>query len=106
MNISCLLFGLIMAVCGLLFWTGHGHKHIRAWKQMSEAERAQIRILPLCRNIGGMLFLCSALLLLSGLSATFRERAFHWGIVLWMLLCIADLYWIEKSGRYRADETR
>lgn len=100
MNITCIIFGLLFCVAGIAFSVGKGHIHLAAWKSMSEDEKAKIRIVPLCRNIGGMITLCGVIFLLDGLWATFKEHAFVWAMILWMIAAGADVYFISKSNRY------
>ena len=100
MNISCIAFGVIFCIAGAIFGMGRGHIHLKAWKAMPEEERAKIRILPLCRNIGMMIVLCGVIFLLGGFWTAFKESAFIWTMILWMIAAGADVYLMEKSNRY------
>lgn len=73
---------------------------IAAWRQMSEAEKNAVDIVPLCRNIGGMIMLCGLIFLAAGVSEGFLRHAFVWAMIVWMLLSGFDVWYIEKSGRY------
>lgn len=100
MNITCIAFGAIFSVAGIVFGTGKGHIHLKAWKSMPEEERAKIRIVPLCRNIGAMIVLCGIIFLLGGFWAAFKNTAFVWAMIVWMTGACVDVYLIEKSKRY------
>ena len=100
MHYTYFLFGLLISAFGILFALGKCHGHLAAWKQMTEAEKAAIRIVPLCRNVGGMILLCGILFLLGGVSPVFQAHAFLWAKVLWMIAAWMDVRWISKSGRY------
>ena len=100
MNISCIAFGVIFCIAGVLFGTGKGHIHLKAWKSMPQEERVQIKIVPLCRNIGMMIVLCGIIFLLSGFWAAFKNNAFIWAMIVWMIAAGIDVYLIGKSSRY------
>lgn len=101
MEPSCILFGILFLGAGILFALGKIHTHIAAWKQMSEMEREAIDIIPLCRNIGGMIALCGLIFLLSGISSAVLEHAFVWLMILWLLAAGFDVYYIGRDGRYK-----
>lgn len=100
MNISCLLFGILFLTAGALFALGRLHERIAAWQKMSEAERHAVDIVPLCRNIGGMIMLCGLIFLAAGVFDGFFRHAFVWAMIAWMILSGFDVWYIEKSGRY------
>ena len=100
MNLTCLVFGLLFTAAGLLFGAGKLHSRLEAWRAMPEEERDKIRIEALCRNIGGMIGLCGVLFLLAGLSTAFQETCFVWSMILWLVAAGADVWWIEKRGKY------
>ncbi len=103
MNGTCLIFGILFLGAGIAFFTGKAHVHMKAWKRMPEEEKAGIRIVPLCRNIGMVIGLAGLVFLASGISASFKSNFFTWGMIAWMVICGADLIFIEKSGRYKRD---
>ena len=100
MTLTCLFFGLLFILSGTLFACGHGHTHLAAWKKMSSAEQAAIRIGPLCRNIGGMICLSGGILLLKGLWPGFSHQAFLLCMAAWLIAAALDVRFIETSGRY------
>lgn len=67
---------------------------------MPQQEKAKIRIKPLCRNIGTAIFLCGLLFLTSGLWSGFKDHAFVWAMIAWLLFAGIDVYYIGKSSRY------
>lgn len=101
MDFTCLVFGLLFCTAGIVFAFGKGHIHLQAWKQMPPDEKAKIRILPLCRNIGGMIALCGVIFVSAGVWEQFQTSAFVWTMIAWMALAAADVYYIGKSSRYR-----
>ena len=51
MDFTCILFGLLFSIYGILFSTGKIHVHLSAWKNMPEEEKQKIIIGALCLNI-------------------------------------------------------
>ncbi len=100
MNITCLFFGIAFLTAGAVFFLGKAHIHISAWKNMQSYEKEKIRILPLCRNIGISIAVCGLIFLIGGLSACFKDHAFVWAMIMWLILSGIDVYYIGKSGRY------
>lgn len=100
MNMTCILFGGIFVAAGALFYFGRGHTRLWAFKQMTDEEKKAIAIGPLCRNVGSMIALCGLIFLAAGLWEPFKERAFTWCIIGWLVLSGADVYLIGK-GRYQ-----
>ncbi len=100
MDLACLVFGILFIVAGVLFAFGRLHTRLRAWKVMSPEDRNAIRILPLCRNIGGMIALCGGIFLLGGIYRAFRERGFTAAMILWLIMAGIDVWQIGRSGRY------
>ena len=100
MDLTCLVFGVLFTSAGLLFRRGKLHVRLAAWQAMPEEEREKLDVGGLCRNIGGMIALCGLIFLLAGLVPHFEEKFFVWSMVLWLILSGADLYWIEKRGKY------
>ena len=103
MNATCLIFGFLFVVAGSVFAAGRGHIHLAAWKSMTDSEKAGIRIQSLCRNIGCMFALCGLIFLTSGVWDTFKDKAFIWCMVAWLILAGMDVYYIERSGRYKIE---
>ena len=100
MNITCICFGILFIAVGAFFFFGKGHTHLAAWKNTPDAEKEKVNILPLCRNIGCMIALCGMIFLVSGLWIAFKEAAFVWSMVIWLVLSGVDVYFIGKSKRY------
>ena len=100
MNLSCILFGMIFIVTGALFADGRLHERLKGWQQMSAKEREEVDILPLCRNIGGMIAFCGMIFLAAGLSVGFLKHVFVWAMIIWFVLSGIDIWYIGKSGRY------
>ncbi len=100
MNVTCIILGVVFCIAGMAFFIGKGHIWLNAWKNMPEDEKIKIRILPLCRNIGGMVMLCGGIFFISGLSAAFKSHVFIWAMIAWLILAGLDVYYIGKSKRY------
>ena len=104
MNFTCILFGSIFLAAGTLFAAGKLHRHITAWKNMPVEEKRRIRIVPLCRNIGGLIALSGVIFLTSGFWQVFRENFFVITMIGWMIAAGIDLFFIEKKHRYEINE--
>ena len=100
MNVTCIFFGILFLITGILFAAGKLHTHITAWKNMSEEEKGRIRIIPLCINIGGFIALSGLLFLINGFWQGFRDHLFVISMVLWMILAGMDVFFIEKKHWY------
>ncbi|MDD3184501.1 MAG: DUF3784 domain-containing protein [Anaerostipes sp.] len=100
MNITCICFGILFLVAGSMFFIGKGHIHISAWKEMTDVEKEKVDIVPLCRNIGGVISLCGFIFLISGLWIAFKNHVFVWSMIIWLIVAGTDVYFIGKSKRY------
>ena len=100
MDLTCLMFGLMFFGVGILFILGKLHVHMSVWRTMTRAERARIRVEALRCNIGCMIALCGIVFLLAGLSPVFKERFFTWAMIAWLIGSGADIWYIEKKGKY------
>lgn len=100
MDLVYIAFGLIFSVFGVLFAYGKVLPYLKAWQNMSEEEKAQIRIEPLCRNIGIMIVLSGLIFFFRGMIPGFSHSLFIALIVAWLVGAGFDCYWIEKSARY------
>lgn len=100
MNITSICFGLVFLIGGIIFFLGRGHIKLSAWKAMSDKEKSQINIKPLCRNIGGMIMICGVIFIVSGLWGRFQDKFFIWSMVIWLIVAGVDVYFIGKSQRY------
>lgn len=101
MDFTCLFFGIVFLLIGILFAYGKLHTHIKAWTAMPEDEKEKINIRPLCMNIGSMISLCGDVFLAAGLFPFFRSRLFVRCMIFWMIAAGIDAYFIGKNGRYR-----
>ena len=103
MNITCIFFGIIFLGAGGMFAAGMLHEHISAWRNMPNEEKNKIKIIPLCRNIGGMIALSGVIFLINGLCQGFRDHLFVISMVAWLILSGADLFLIEKKHWYEVN---
>lgn len=101
MNGTFLALGALFAAAGAFVYTGRALKHLAAWNAMSPQEQRRIRAGALCRNAGTVIAASGLLFLIGGVWPLFRERAFIWCILIWLVLAGADVCWMERSGRYR-----
>ncbi len=104
MNLFDLIFGVIFLVLGIVFGFTKSYTHLKAWKAMPEKDRAKVKIVPLCRNVGGMIALAGILFLLKGAISGYGDRAFVITMVAWLVLAGIDVAFITKSKRYRNEE--
>lgn len=100
MDFTCLFFGVLFSVSGILFALEKGHVHLAAWKRMPPEEKEKINIRPLCRNIGAMILLSGVIFLLKGLWPEFKNRWFVFVMITWLILAGLDSWYITKSNRY------
>lgn len=104
MNIPFLFLGIIFLGFGIYFYSGRALVHLSAWQAMDETERRHIRIIPLCQNVGMVIGASGLIFILGALWATFRQSAFIWCMILWLVAAGIDVYWIGKSGRYNISD--
>ncbi len=100
MNISCVAFGSLFLVAGLLFGKGKLHGHLAAWKAMAPEEKAKIDIIPLCRNIGGVIALSGLIFLAKGVTTLLSDGLFVGAMVAWFILAGIDVWYISSGKRY------
>lgn len=98
--VYCYVFSAIMLIAGLVFFTGKGAPYIKGYTSMTEDEKKNIDIKALCRNLGVVLMLLAAVLAAAGYSEPFRLNGLRWAMIGWMVLCCADVLYINKSKRY------
>ncbi len=101
MDYTCILFGAVFIIAGIVFAFGKIYNRLSAWKNMSEKERKEINIVPLCRNIGLVIVLSGIIFLVKGLWSGFSNSAFIIAMVVWLILAGVDVWYISKSKRYR-----
>lgn len=102
MNFTCIFFGVVFCIAGIVFACGKAHIHLAAWKAMPQEEKDKINIVPLCRNIGGVIALCGLIFLVSGLWMGFKDHFFGYAMVAWLVFAGVDVYCIGKKDRYRS----
>lgn len=102
MNYTCVFFGVLFLVAGILFACGKLHIHLSVWKKMPDEEKSKIHIRPVCLNIGIMVMLNGLIFLLRGLIAEFTSDLFTIAIVIWMIVAGLDVWYISKSKRFSA----
>lgn len=100
MDFTCIFFGVVFIMTGILFAFGKCHIYLSAWKNMPQQEKENIRIGPLCRNIGGIIALSGIIFLSKGLFPAFENRCFVAAMILWLILAGFDVWYINKSNRY------
>lgn len=100
MDLTCLVLGAIFLIAGLAFASGKLHTHMAAWKNMPEEEKAQINIVPLCRNIGYIIAISGVIFLLKGFFSDYIGQYFVWAMIVWLIIAGIDVWRIEKSNRY------
>lgn len=101
MNITCILFGLLFIGFGILFAMGKLHEFITPWKSLSEQEKNEIAIQPLCVNIGEIIALSGIILFINGIIPEFKS---HWlviSMIAWFVIAGFDLWYIEKSKKFK-----
>lgn len=70
-------------------------------ENMPQKEKDKLRIIPLCRNIGGIITLNGVIFLVKGFLPLFSSHWFVYAMIAWMILAGLDVWYIEKSNRYR-----
>lgn len=101
MNFSCIVFGITFIAAGIIFAIGKWHIHLSAWKNMTEEEKSEINIIPLCRNIGAVIMLGGVIFLLKAFIPAFAGKLFIVFMILWLIGAGCDLAYITKSKRYQ-----
>ena len=101
MDYTCIFFGVLFTIAGVVFAFGKGHIYLSAWKNMPKEEKEKIRITPLCRNIGEVIALNGIIFLMKGLWAGFSNHWFVCAMIAWLVVAGLDVWYISKSNRYR-----
>lgn len=101
MNITCIIFGILFIAAGIMFFIGKAHEHIESYSRMSEAEKANIKIEPLCRNIGIVIGLAGIGFLIAGVVSIFASKLFIWYMIAWFVGAGFDARFISKSNHYK-----
>lgn len=100
MQLQCLIFGILFLAGGIFFFSGAAIPRMKEWKVLTEEEKKKIRVGALGKNVGIVLGTAGVLFVLAAWSRPFREQAFLWSIILWLILTGVDVYDMEKSKRY------
>lgn len=101
MEFTSILFGIIFLIIGILLGNGKIHVNLSFWKNMENDEKARIKIMPLCRNIGKVITLAALIFLINGI---FKKSVSNWFSIMmigWMIIAGIDVWYIEKSNRYK-----
>ena len=101
MNLTCIFFGSMFSLVGVLFAAGKLHLYLSAWKHMPQAEKDTVNIIPLCRNIGEIILLSGIIFLLNGFFPAMQEHWFAGAMIAWLVAAGLDLWFISKSRRFR-----
>lgn len=101
MDFTCIFFGILFTFAGLWFAFAKGYLHLSLWKNMPQKEKDKLRIIPLCRNIGGIITLNGVIFLAKGFLPLFSSHWFVYAMIAWMILAGLDVWYIKKSNRYR-----
>lgn len=100
MRLQCMIFGLLFLGTGIFFFIGKAIPLLRGWQILSEEERASINAEWLGRNAGIVFISAGVIFELSAWSTGFREKAFVWSMIAWLVLTGTDVYLMEKTKRY------
>ena len=92
MDFTCIFFGILFTLVGFWLAFGKGYRHLSLWKNMPQEEKDKINIVPLCRNVGEIIALNGIIFLMNG---------FVFAIIAWLIVAGFDVWYIEKSVRYR-----
>ncbi|MCD7728711.1 MAG: DUF3784 domain-containing protein [Clostridia bacterium] len=103
MNELCIGMGFVFLFFGILIFVGKGDYLFPELKR-AKKQNGKIKVKRLCRNIGIMIILGSAVLITAGFWQTFREKALFISMTIWIVLCVADVIYIAKSRRYKNDK--
>lgn len=99
MNITCIVFGILFLIAGFVFSIGKGHEHLEGWQKMTAEEKANIQIVPLCKNAGVVIGLAGVGFLIAGFFPVFADRFFICYMVAWFVGTGLDIRAISK-GKY------
>lgn len=100
MDLYCIIFGIVFLAAAVLFFTGNAPNYIKAWRLMSEKEKSEVKIKPLCINAGCVFIIAAVIFFISGFISTFRETVFIWCMIFWLVATGVDVAFITKSKRY------
>lgn len=100
--VFCYIVSFITLIMGIAFFTGKAAAYIKGYQAMPDEEKRNINIKALCKNLSVMFFLVAVIFGFAGCSPLFRLTYLKWVMVGWMVLCCADILYINKSKRYVA----
>ncbi|VIF70320.1 conjugative transposon protein [Clostridioides difficile] len=101
MDFTCIFFGILFTFAGFWLAVGKGYRHLSLWKNMPKEEKDKINIVPLSRNVGGIIALNGIIFLMKGVLPGFSNHWFIFSIIVWLIVASFDVWYIEKSVRYR-----
>lgn len=104
MDYTCVFLGTVFIISGVLFAGGKLHTHLSAWRNTLCEEKRRIRIIPLCKNVGGMIVCNGLLFLVKGFSKFLGDSWFIAAVLVWSILAGLDVWYISKSKRYYLQE--
>lgn len=94
------MFSIIFMVVSFALYTGKALKYMKSYEGLSDEEKGKIRIIPLCQNISVAILIAAIIFFIAGCSLQFRENLFQWFIVIWIIGCAINLWYIDKSKKY------
>ena len=97
MSFICLFIGILFLLIGILFANGKLLRYMKAFNEMSEADKEVFQVEKLYRNIGLMIASSGVIFVLNGISEIFSKQGFMIAIMLWLVAAIIDLMYIEKQ---------
>lgn len=100
MNFICIFFGLVFIFAGVMFSLGKVHIYLNEWKMLTQQEKENIRIQPLCMNIGTIIIFNGFIFLMKGWLTEFRNQWFVVFMMIWLLIAGVDVWYITKSNHY------
>jgi hypothetical protein len=98
--VLCYTVSIILLVIGVVFYSGKAASYIKGYQDMPGEEKKAVNINPLCKNLSAVFFLAAVIFGIAGYSEWFRLVCFKWAMIGWIVLCCADIVFINKSGRY------
>ena len=101
MDYTCIFFGVLFTIAGVMFIFGGGYIYRSVWENMPQEEKKKIKIVPLRRNIGEVIALNGIIFLMKGLWKGFSNHWFVGGMIAWLIVAGFDVWHISKSDRYR-----
>ncbi len=104
MNLYCIIFGFGFLIYGIGLALGKAPKMIKALREMPEEEKSKLRIDLLGKNMACVFLSAAIIFILSGFSSAFKDAAFIWCMVAWLVGTGLDIAYISKSNRYKTEK--